>query len=101
MCSAGCGDGKVAVVMPPAAIVFVAMVGSCCCDCSVAVVITVTVLAHCKTVSGCFDQTIIGRRCVLMTVVDVVMFDEAVGTAIYGSDCSDCDCSGHCQCCGC
>jgi hypothetical protein len=86
MCSAGYGDGKVAVVMPPAAIV------------CVAVVITVTVLAHCKTISSCFEQTIIGRRCVLMTVVDVVMFDEAVGTAIYGSDC---DCGGHCQCCGC
>jgi hypothetical protein len=100
MCSAGCGDGKVAVVMPPAAFVTVAVVGSCCCDCTMAVVIT---FFCCKTSSSCCDQVCSGRRCVmavmmfgycdgcdfrggggciLIAVVDVVIFDEAVRTAV-------------------
>jgi hypothetical protein len=43
MCGAGCGDGEVDV-MPPAALVTVAVLGSCCCDCNVAVIMNVVLL---------------------------------------------------------
>ncbi len=43
MCGAACGDGEVDV-MPPAAVVTVAVLGSCCCDCNVAVIMNVVLL---------------------------------------------------------
>ncbi len=51
MCGAGCGDGEVAV-MPPAALVTVAVLGSCCCDYECGVVVTTAVAVVTRHVVG-------------------------------------------------
>ncbi len=43
MCGAGCGDGEDDIISP-VAVVTVAVLGSCCCDCNVALIITVMLL---------------------------------------------------------